>query len=160
MLPPGNPCDMFARSFSSCGTQKISVLPLQFVIGRNFQVLIILYVQFVSWVCDRCGQPWCFLLGFQHVQRRQCSFIAVELARLSSLNHRTTAGWSGLLLLWHIFQNGQLNGCASVVRTVDRMFHREIYLYVPSVRMCPRWWLMLQLPRIGCHIRDVSAVCC
>ena len=28
----------------------------------------------------------------------------------------------------------------------------------PSVRMCPRWWWMLQLPSIGSGVRDVSAV--
>ena len=38
------------------------------------------------------------------------------------------------------------------------MFHPQIHLHVPSVRMCPRWWWMLQLPSIGSGVRDVSAV--
>ena len=34
-----------------------SLPPLQSVIGRIFQVLILLCVQFVPWVYDRCGPP-------------------------------------------------------------------------------------------------------
>ena len=54
MLPPGIPCDMLCPFFLLL---RASVLPLQSVVGRIFQVLILLCVQFVPWVHDRCGPP-------------------------------------------------------------------------------------------------------
>ena len=95
--------------------------------------------------CPYCGmdlQPMFDLLSSQGSNSPSCGrdlgncvVYTGRIGRLPSLNHRTTAGWSGLHLLWPTLKNGQLGGYALVVRErwTSRMLHAQIHRHVPSV---------------------------